>query len=97
MLTCAVARAYQAFQRVVDRISEKVESMEEDAPDIPLSTIMQDTLKELTWVRRRTACSWLLCACVSSATVVCLPLRVLSLRPTAARRCHSPFRVLMLC
>ena len=60
MLTCAVARACQAFQRVVDRISEKVESMEEDAPDIPLSTIMQDTLKELTWVRRRAA-YWLLC------------------------------------
>jgi hypothetical protein len=41
----------QAFQRVVDRIGEKVEAMDDDSDDVPLSAIMQETLKELTWVR----------------------------------------------
>ena len=56
----------QAFQRVVDRISETVEAMEDDAQDIPLSAIMDKTLKELAWVRGR-ICS----LCPRCATPLC--------------------------
>ncbi len=51
LLVGPVLPSPQAFQRVVDRIGEKVEAMDDDSEDVPLSAIMQETLKELTWVR----------------------------------------------
>ncbi len=58
-----------AFQRVVDTISETAAAMEEDAEDIPLSSIMAKTLKELEWVGGAACClctpSCLLCRSVA--------------------------------